>query len=64
MCTPTLLLEGEISPPFLKASVAAARAGLPQSQLVVLQGQGHAAMLMAPELFTSEVLNFLRDAPS
>lgn len=64
MRAPTLLLEGEISPPFLKASVAAAQTGLPQSHLVVLQGQGHGAIGMAPELFTSEVLNFLRDAPS
>ena len=57
---PTLFLEGEISPPFLKASVAAGRAGLPRSQLAVLQGQGHGAIGMAPELFTSEVLHFLR----
>lgn len=64
MRTPTLLLEGEISPPFLKASVAAVHAGLPHSQRVVLPGQGHAAMVMAPELFVFEVLNFLRDAPA
>jgi hypothetical protein len=29
MYTPTLLLEGEVSPPFLKASVAAVQSGLP-----------------------------------
>jgi pimeloyl-ACP methyl ester carboxylesterase len=62
MRTPTLLLEGEISPPFLKASAAAAHAGLPQSQLVVLKGQGHGAIGVAPQLFTSEVLRFLRAA--
>ena len=61
MHTPTLLLEGEVSPPFLKDSVAAVQAGLPHSRRVVMPGQGHGAFLFAPELFTSEVLSFLRE---
>jgi pimeloyl-ACP methyl ester carboxylesterase len=57
--TPTLLLQGELTQPFLKASTQAVHAALPHSQVVVLPGQEHFAMRTAPELFLTEVLRFL-----
>jgi hypothetical protein len=48
MHTLTLLLEGEVSPPFLKASVAAVQAGLPHSRRLVMPGRGHAAFCSHP----------------
>lgn len=35
-------------------------AALPGARVVTLAGQGHVAMLTAPELFTAEVFAFLR----
>jgi pimeloyl-ACP methyl ester carboxylesterase len=61
--TPTLLLEGELSYPALRTATAAVHAALPHSRVVVMPGQAHLANLMAPELFTAEVLAFLRDDP-
>ena len=53
MHTPTLLLEGEVSPPFLKDSVAAVQARpAPQPVSGRRQARGHGAFLFAPELFT------------
>lgn len=56
----TLLLDGELSPPRLRASTAAVDAILPNSRVVVLHGQGHAALRFAPKLVAAEVLTFLR----
>lgn len=58
---PTLLLLGSDSPPFFKAATERIAAALPNDTLVVLQGQQHVAMDMAPELFLSEVMKFLKD---
>jgi hypothetical protein len=33
---------------------------MPHSDLMLLPGQSHRAIGMAPELFTAEILNFLR----
>jgi pimeloyl-ACP methyl ester carboxylesterase len=57
--TPTLLLQGELTQPFLKTSTQAVHAALPNSRVVVMPGQEHFAMRTAPELFLSEVLSFL-----
>jgi pimeloyl-ACP methyl ester carboxylesterase len=57
--TPTLLLQGELSQPFLKSSTQVVHAALPNSRMVVMPGQGHFAMRTAPELFLTEVLSFL-----
>lgn len=57
--TPTLLLLGGESPPFLKAATEAVHAALTNSQIVVLPGQQHTVMNTAPELFVREVLQFL-----
>jgi pimeloyl-ACP methyl ester carboxylesterase len=59
---PTLLLQGGESPPFLKTSMQAVHAALPNSRLVVMEGQGHNAMRTAPMLLTSEVIGFLEQA--
>lgn len=48
---PTLLLEGEKSPRYLKAATEAVHAALPASRIVVMPGQQHIAMSTAPELF-------------
>ena len=57
---PTLLLTGELSPPRLRASVAALHAVLPTSRVAILQGQGHAGLRTAPNLVAAEVHDFLR----
>jgi pimeloyl-ACP methyl ester carboxylesterase len=56
---PTLLLQGGDSPDFLKGSTEAVDAALPKSRIVVIPGQQHIAMYTAPELFVSEVMQFL-----
>ncbi|MGH3981900.1 MAG: alpha/beta fold hydrolase [Pseudonocardiaceae bacterium] len=56
---PTLLLAGADSPPELTASTDALVAALPGARVVTMTGQGHVAMLTAPELFATEVLSFL-----
>jgi pimeloyl-ACP methyl ester carboxylesterase len=56
---PTLLLLGEKSPPFLKKPTQRLASTLPSSRVVVMSGQGHAAMSTAPELFLHEVIGFL-----
>jgi pimeloyl-ACP methyl ester carboxylesterase len=58
----TLLLDGELSPPPLRASTAAVGAILSHSRVAVLHGQGHGALRFAPKLVAAEVLAFLRSA--
>jgi pimeloyl-ACP methyl ester carboxylesterase len=61
LTTSTLLLCGSDIPPFLAASTEAVAGALRNSTLTVLQGQGHMAMLTAPDRFTREVMRFLMD---
>ena len=63
LSVPTLLLLGSDSPPPEGDSTARVAAALSAARVVTLEGQGHVAMLTAPELFTAEVLDFLRAAP-
>ena len=56
---PTLMLEGSDSPAFLKAADKAVDEALSNSRIVVMTGQGHAAMDTGTDLFTTEVLRFL-----
>jgi len=56
---PTLLLLGSESPEVIKRQVATIHQGLPDSQVVVLNGQGHGAMYTASDLFVKEVVGFL-----
>lgn len=60
--TPTLLLLGGDSPPFLQEATETIAAALPNSRIATMPGQQHIAMYAAPELFVQEVLAFL-DAP-
>jgi pimeloyl-ACP methyl ester carboxylesterase len=58
---PTLLLVGGASPAAFRTTVQAVDAALPDSRLVVLPGQGHAAMDTATDLFTTEVHRFVKE---
>ncbi|WP_209426696.1 alpha/beta hydrolase [Pararhodobacter sp. SW119] len=59
LAVPTLLLLGEASPIGFTAPTRALDAALPDSRIVILEGQGHAAMSSAPDLFVREVISFL-----
>jgi pimeloyl-ACP methyl ester carboxylesterase len=59
LSTPTLALEGSDSPAFLKAADKAVDETLPNCRIVVMPGQGHAAMDTGTDLFTTEVVSFL-----
>lgn len=61
LTTPTLLLLGSDSPPFFTAAIAALETALPNSRVIIMEGQQHIAMDTAPEIFTREVLKFLSD---
>ena len=56
---PALLLSGGDSPAALRKAGEAVDEALPNSRLVVMPGQGHAAMDTGTDLFTTEVLRFL-----
>jgi pimeloyl-ACP methyl ester carboxylesterase len=56
---PTLLLAGGESPAFMRRATEALDSALPNSRVVVLPGQQHVAMDLAPELFVQKVLDFL-----
>ena len=59
LTVPTLLLVGTDSPPEILAAHDAVSAAVPDAGVVTLSGQGHVAMLTAPDLFAREVLRFL-----
>ena len=61
LATPTLLLTGSESPPYLQAASEAVTAALPHSRPTVLSGQAHLAMFTAPDLFLREVVQFLTE---
>lgn len=60
LAVPTLLLLGSETTPDLAASTTLLAEHLPGARVVTMAGQGHVAMLTAPELFADEVLGFLR----
>jgi pimeloyl-ACP methyl ester carboxylesterase len=57
---PVLLLLGGDSPPSFGAALERVQAAVPSARLVVLPGQQHVAIDTAPDLFTREVVAFLR----
>lgn len=59
LTTPTLLLAGSESAPFFADATAVLDDALPDSRIVVLDGQAHAAMNTAPERFVETVLDFI-----
>jgi pimeloyl-ACP methyl ester carboxylesterase len=61
LTTPTLLLLGSESPPYLQTATEAVAAALPQDRLTILAGQGHLAMYTAPDRFLEEVVGFLNE---
>lgn len=62
MTTPTLLLSGSESPPFLRDATEVVDDALPNSRFVTFDGYAHEAMLTAPDRFVDEVLTFIREA--
>ena len=58
---PVLLLVGSATPAEHVAAVDFLAAELPNARVVTMQGQGHVAMLTAPEVVASEVISFLTD---
>ena len=60
---PTLMLSGGESPAALGKAAGAVKEALSDSRMVVMAGQGHAAMDTGPDLFTTEVLRFV-EGPS
>lgn len=61
LATPVLLVTGGESYQIARDGTAELDAALPNSRVVVLEGQGHGAISTAPELFAREVLAFLRE---
>ena len=59
MRAPTLLLVGSESPAYQRSDAEGVARALPNSRVVILPGQGHAAMHTASDLFLREVLRFL-----
>ncbi len=58
---PTLLLLGSESPEWAHRATQAFAAALPDARLVMLEGQGHAATVTAPDLLASEIERFLEE---
>jgi pimeloyl-ACP methyl ester carboxylesterase len=56
MRTRTLMLMGSDSPRWLRQGAEAVVAALPDARMAVLPGQGHSAMITAPELFARAVI--------
>jgi pimeloyl-ACP methyl ester carboxylesterase len=56
---PVLLLLGSESPPDVRAAVDAVDAALPDSEIAILEGQGHFAHVMNPELLAREIVGFV-----
>jgi pimeloyl-ACP methyl ester carboxylesterase len=60
---PTLLLAGGASAAAFRTTAQAVDAALSDSRVVVMPGQGHAAMDTATDLFTTEVHRFAKELP-
>jgi pimeloyl-ACP methyl ester carboxylesterase len=59
MRTRTLMMTGSASPLWILKGAAAVTAALPEARMVVLPGQGHSAMITAPEMFARAVIDFV-----
>jgi pimeloyl-ACP methyl ester carboxylesterase len=57
---PILFLLGEQSPAFFRQTSETLQVHIPNSQISVLPGQQHSAMLTAPDLFAKEIIRFLK----
>ncbi len=56
---PALVLLGSESPEWAKEGAEVVQFVLPDSRVAVLEGQGHIALMTAPELVADEVARFL-----
>ena len=63
VAVPTLLLQGSESPESLHADVRLVAEAVPDSRIVVLEGQAHSADFLAPQLVAEKLLAFLRETP-
>jgi len=61
LAAPVLLLLGEESPDWAREGTERIRAILPDARVAILRGQGHMAIMTAPELVADEVARFLSD---
>jgi pimeloyl-ACP methyl ester carboxylesterase len=61
LATPTLLLLGEESPNWGREGTERVSAALRDARIALLRGQGHAAIMTAPELVAEEVTRFLSE---
>lgn len=61
LAAPVLLLLGEESPEWAREGTERIRAILPDARVAILRGQGHVAIMTAPELVADEVARFLSD---
>jgi pimeloyl-ACP methyl ester carboxylesterase len=57
--TPVLLLLGEESPDWARVSTEELHAALPDAEIAILPGEGHAATMTAPALVADEIVRFL-----
>lgn len=64
MTTPVLLLLGGATTPIYTAAIEALHLSLPDNRLVVLEGQGHDAVITSPDRYVREVIGFLLDDQS
>jgi pimeloyl-ACP methyl ester carboxylesterase len=58
IAVPTLLIEGEMSPPHLRQRLAVLHKALPHSELTTINGHGHSANLEAPDLMAEIIDGF------
>jgi pimeloyl-ACP methyl ester carboxylesterase len=61
LTTPVLLLLGEKSPGWASDGTERIRSALPNAQVAILEGQGHAATMTAPQFVADEIRRFLPD---
>lgn len=61
LAVPVLLLLGEESPGWAREGTERIREALPDARVAILPGQGHAAIMTAPELVAGEVVRFLSE---
>ena len=59
LAVPTLLLLGSESPQWAKEGTESVQSVLPDSRVAILEGEGHIALMTAPELVAHEVTRFL-----
>ncbi|TVP62574.1 MAG: alpha/beta hydrolase [Nitriliruptor sp.] len=61
VAVPTLLLQGSESPEILHEDVQRVAQVVPDSRIVILEGQAHSADFLAPQLVAEQLLAFLRE---